>query len=39
MTTPNEPTLTSGPVTTQVSEPAAVAWAACAGPRLPGHGA
>jgi succinate-acetate transporter protein len=27
MTTPNEPTLTSGPLTTQVSEPAAVAWA------------
>jgi succinate-acetate transporter protein len=26
MTTPNEPTLTSAPVTTQVSEPAAVAW-------------
>jgi uncharacterized protein len=27
MTTPNEPILTSAPVTTQVSEPAAVAWA------------
>jgi hypothetical protein len=27
MTTPNEPALTSSPVTMQVSEPAAVAWA------------